>query len=426
MSRQSGIEYKARIGMKSDGLSFGIGSGSGGGGGLGGSHGPAGDGGSGQGGPDDKGGGSGGSSLGFIAAYALVLGLSGYVVMTDDSATAGGFSLFAESEEEEDSFRVRSVWAKNTGTTFDWSRKTGSGHRRWEGGGLKVGDLFAAAESANVYGQKDRSGSSAFLLPGQLNDILSSTPATDSYSSYSWGSGSQNRSAAAPQKVVSVAPKSRQPTRVASGSTPTGSQFKRYSFETPKPAGVVPINEKNSSEAVVPSLTSGGISVFKGRVQEVTGYDGYDWRLSIRFISPGAAKPAELRLTGAFDPVKLGVRTPLSWSSETSTLLYQLEPGARKGFSWRGRELLGALLRREDRKGSAGFSLTSLRKAIKHAASQRSNVYVIRNRTESAGAGTLKAILIQDLRARSWKVFNFSAPTDNSRVVKSRFDGVVS
>ena len=108
MSRQSGIEYKARIGMKADGLGFGVGSTSGGSrGGLGGSHGPAGDGGSGQGGPDDSGGGKGGSSLGFIAAYALVLGLSGYVVMTDDSATAGGFSLFAQSEEEESSFSFK-------------------------------------------------------------------------------------------------------------------------------------------------------------------------------------------------------------------------------------------------------------------------------------------------------------------------------
>ena len=123
MTRQSGIEYKARIGMKADPLSFGVGSANGGGrGGLGGSYGPAGDGGAGQGGPEGKSGGSGGSSIGFIAAYALVLGLSGYVVMTDDSATAGSFSLFSPSEVEDDAFRVKPLPSKDRSASFDWTR----------------------------------------------------------------------------------------------------------------------------------------------------------------------------------------------------------------------------------------------------------------------------------------------------------------
>ena len=269
-------------------------------------------------------------------------------------------------------------------------------------------------------GQGRRStGSGAFLLPGQLGDILDNASSAGSYSRYSGQSvGGSSRS-----KAKRVASLSRPPGNdVRSVATNTsGSEYKLYSFETPKPAGVVPINEKTVSAAAERSLASAGLSIFKGRVSEVGGYDGYDWRLSVRFNAAGAAKSAELKLSGAFDPVQLGVQNALAWSSETSTYLYQLEPGSRQRLSARGRELVSGLTR-SDRQGSGEFSLTMLRSALQEAVRRKANVYLVRKREEASEKSILQAILVQDIRARSWKVFRFLESKNDSKVVRTRFD----
>ncbi len=415
MSRQSSTEYSSRIGIKADDFGFGTASGNIRGG-LGGSYGPSGDGGAGQGGPGEKGGGkSRSSSLGFIAAYALVLGLSGYVIMTDDSATAGAFSLFAQSDDEDSSFRVRSVRAKDRAATFDWSRSGMGELKRWEKSEVNVGDLFATVGSANVYGQAGTSGGDGFLLPGQLNQILDTTPSVGSYSSYK---GRAAKTAKRPRQVASLASSAGSSVSDAARGGASGSEYQLYSFDTPKPAGVVPLNERNAGIAEAGSGDT-AFWVFKGRVAEVAGFNGFDWQLDLRLKRNAHSKPARLKVSGAFDPERLGSLATLDWSSEQSTYLYQLEPGSHKRLSVRGRELMSALATAP---AETRFSLKSIKAALETAAKRKKSVYVVRKFDRPASDGVLHAVLIQDHRARSWQVFRFTGSEDKDRLVSSRFE----
>ncbi len=418
MARQSSIENNSRIGSKS--TDFGVGWGGNGSGsirgGLGGNFGPTGDGGIGQGGSGDGGGKSGSSSLGFIAAYGLVLGLTGYVLMTDDSATAGAFSLFTQSEEEDDSFRVRSVRVKDRGAMFDWSRSSSGKLERWGKSNVNVGELFASGGKANVFGKSGGYGGGGFLLPGQLDQILDAAPSSNSYSSFSGKSaGSHNR----PDRLASAQIPNRTSVRAEKQSA---AEYQLYSFDTPKPAGVVPVNELNSVQKAGDAAHLGQIQVFKGRVAKVSGVDGFDWKLDLRLRQAARAKPSRLKLSGAQNPDKLGKLVGLAWSSQPSTYLYQLEPGNHGQLSLRGRELVGTL----DMEAGSGkgrkFSLKTLRAALETASKRKNYVYVVRRIDSSTNREDLRSILIQDLRARTWQVFGLGTSDEAAHLVKARFD----
>ena len=350
------------------------------------------------------GGGAGGSSsLGFIAVNCIVLGLVGYTFMTDDtSATTdaiGGFSFF--KSEDENSFAVK-PGARITapGTQFDWSRKkTGSGT-----GGHK---LFASLNDFSLGSHDEQETASdvslgAFLVPGQLEELVSTVPSV----------GLESTAKQAHRPLIG-----RHAGRQRSGNPgsanvfqttlPTVATYERYSVATlqePQTAAerntVALENAANDGQTIA-------FRILKGRLKEVDGQGRHSGVLDV-FISHGSkgevTKASLLRVENG------GVRATaqaIPWSGELASSFYSLESGVTEDLSTRVQKLASMTVTPSAERCARDcremrFDEVSAR--LSEIAGNRNYIIYIVEAPSADPSRATKALLLQNLAERAWQV----------------------
>lgn len=346
------------------------------------------------------GGGGGSSSLGFILVNCLVLGVVGYTFMTDDtSATTdatGGFSFF--KSENEDSFAVKpGARAANRGARFDWSGKRANSN-------LANHKLFASLEGFS-FGSDGRPksassnvGLGAFLVPGQLEELVSTVPSINLASN----GGRSLRPTIGYQAAGSKSRRS-----VFQTTLPTVATYQRYSVATLQE----PQTSAERNTMAVENAANGGqvnpFRILKGRLKRVAGQGRQNGVLDV-FVSYGPkGDVSKVSLAGIENGRARATEYSIPWSSELASSFYALEPGFTENLSTRVQVLATMTVMPPAEHCSPACRVLPTDEVTKRLSSIADNrnivVYVVEDPSADAGQSS-KALLLQDLAERKWQV----------------------
>lgn len=346
------------------------------------------------------GGGGGSSSLGFILVNCLVLGIVGYTFMTDDtSATTdatGGFSFF--KSENENSFALKpGVRAANRGIRFDWSgKRPRSDFANHELFASLEGFSFASDGRANSTASDVTLG--AFLVPGQLEELVSSVPTLNLPA---------NGRASHRPKLGNQSAASTGRGTVFHTTLPTVATYQPYSVATLQEPQT---SAERNTMAVETAANAGKVNAFrilKGRLKRVAGQGRQSGVLDV-FVSYGTkGDVSKVALAGIENGRARATAYSIPWSSELASSFYALESGFTEDLSTRVQVLAAMTVMPPARACSPAcqdIAVDEVSKRLSEVADNRNIViYVVEDPSADAHQGA-KALLLQDLAEREWQV----------------------